>query len=959
MSLIALLVFLGCYLGVNSSYIVRFPKLGMGVLFPPYAVLAAALMLTTARHWWLYLLAGGLGMLAAHLQHGLVSYVALTEIANITRALVAAWGVRWICGRAGLFDTLPDTIAFLMFAVVLAPATGALVGAFSVTLRDPAANFAATWQAWLLSNMLGGATLLPLTLILLTRARQSLKNFSPARVIEAIVLTLAMFAVGARVFTIDHVESIAPASLYWPLPFLLWAAVRFGPGGTIAALSGLSALVIAGAIQGRGPFVSQSPAENLIQLQFFLIALCAPLLLLAVIVQQQAKTAAALLQTQSDYRNVVEDQTELICRFLPDGTLTFVNGAYCRYFNCTQEQLVGSQFWDFIPPESQKVTRDCLASISVQNAVAIVEHEVLVPGGALRWQHWTNRGLFDRFNQIIAFQSVGRDVTERKIAEEQHRQYEMEKEVAAVLKASEARFRQLADAMPQIVWTASADGSPEYFNQKGYALIGATEGPAGHQNWIDALHPEDRQPCLHRWYRCTATGQPFQMEFRIRQIREPAEYRWYLARALPVRNEAGKVLRWYGTCTDVHDHRMAEESLRISESRLREANRAKDHFLAALSHELRTPLTPVMLAAAAHIHDHGLSEELANDLHTIYVNTAMEVALIDDLLDLTRVGHGKIDLKKERIDVHAMLQQTATTCADESFQSKSLRISLELVATSHWVLADSTRLTQVFWNIIKNAVKFSNPGDIITIRTADGADKSLIIEFIDTGRGIEPADLPRIFDPFEQGNPQTTRTFGGLGLGLALSKSFVDLHGGRISATSPGRGHGATIRVELPALLSADLAPVPFLSTPQAAALLSPNQTAPAVQPAPRILVVEDHPHTADLLTRLLRSMGYQVHYARNIADALAAAAKIELDIVISDLGLPDGTGLELMAQLSRNDRLRGIALSGFGMVEDIQRSLAAGFVEHLVKPVQIERVQEAITRAMAMKNSPCPTPLG
>jgi PAS domain S-box-containing protein len=828
--LTTLLVLLGCYAGARADTFVAFPQVKAAVFFPPYAILTAALILTPARQWWVYVLAAAIGNFWPHLQlEGISSFVLEAEAANASRALICAWGVRWFVNRDDLFNTLWGMGVFIVFAILVGPAIGAVLGACVVVLHNPSADFQITGQAWLLSNMLTGMTLLPLILIILMRGRRWFDRVPMARMFEAVALCVSLLVVCGHIFTRSHDGNVIPASLYAPLPLLLWAALRFGSGGMIAALSALTTLTIAGTLTGRGPFVGQSPAENLIQLHFFLIALCVPLLLLAAIVQQYAGTAAALLESEANYRSVVEDQTELICRCLPGGTYIFVNGAYCRYFNRTADQLLGRAFWEFIPPEAQEAARAHFATITPDHPIGTIEHEVVAPGGEIRWQQWTNHGFFDEQGNVVGYQSVGRDVTERRLAEEEHRQLQTQKQVAAALRENQARLIE-------------------------------------------------------------------------------------------------------------------------SQARLREAISSKDRFLAALSHELRTPLTPVLLAAEAHRHDPGLPEELHRDLNTIYMNATMEVALIDDLLDLTRVGRGKIELKTMPLDVHALLEHAARTCSDETLINKALRISLELGATGHWVMGDPTRLSQVIWNIIKNAIKFSFPGGVITVRTTDVDEKTLAIEFIDTGYGIAPGDLSRIFDAFEQGGRDITRTFGGLGLGLSLCKAFVELHSGKISASSEGRGEGAAFRVEL---RSIDAPQRPRGFSLPIGANLAVNCEPLITRRGARILLVEDHELTAELLARLLRTSGHNVLNANTVATALETAARSKFDLVISDLGLPDGTGLELMAELARKHGLRGIALSGYGMAEDLRQSHAAGFVEHLVKPVSVEAVQAAISRALGRRDLP------
>ena len=414
----AALTFVGCSLGARAGTLMTFPGVGAAVLFPPYAVLAAALVLTPMRQWWLYVLAAAAGNFWPHLAHErLTSFVLSTECANVLRALIAAVGLRWFGESSKLFQTLKGTVVFLVFAVILGPAVGAVAGASAVIVRNPAANFAMVWQAWFLSNALTGLTLLPLILMICTGTLWRNLRRSPRWIVEGIGLSLAVLAVGAIVFTGTLTGRFVPASLYAPLPLLLWTAVRFRPGAMVTALAALTALSIAGALKGRGPFAGAAPADSLIQLQLFLIALCIPSLLLAAIVQQQAQMAEALGRSEANYRAVVEDQTELIRRFLPDGTLTFVNGAYCRYLHRTPEELLGRTFWEFIPPESHASIRASLASIVPNHPIATVEYKVATPCGELRFKQWTNHGFFDEQGRISDYQAIGRDVTERKVAE--------------------------------------------------------------------------------------------------------------------------------------------------------------------------------------------------------------------------------------------------------------------------------------------------------------------------------------------------------------------------------------------------------------------------------------------------------------------------------------------------------------------------------------------------------------
>ncbi|HKH43303.1 MAG TPA: ATP-binding protein [Thermoanaerobaculia bacterium] len=371
------------------------------------------------------------------------------------------------------------------------------------------------------------------------------------------------------------------------------------------------------------------------------------------------------------------------------------------------------------------------------------------------------------------------------------------------------------------------------------------------------------------------------------------------------------------------------------------ANAAKDQFLATLSHELRTPLAPVLAVVSALESDPRLRDLIGGALAVIRRNVELEARLIDDLLDLTRISRGKLELHVQPSDLRDALAHALQSCsAEEDASGKWIAVETELAAIDHTVCADVPRLTQVFWNLLKNAFKFTPDGGSIRVRTRNAGD-GIEVEFSDTGIGIGADLLPRIFDSFEQGERSITRRFGGLGLGLAISKALVELHKGRIAVSSDGEGRGATFTVWLPRA-------APRVIEDARTDSDTDGGRPDLRQGRPlRILLVEDHMDTAAALAELLDLMGHQVLVAHDVSSGLAAAATAlqgeGLDLVISDLGLPDASGLDLMRELSGRHGLRGIALSGYGTENDIRASREAGFALHLTKPVDLERLRAAL----------------
>jgi PAS domain S-box-containing protein len=389
-----------------------------------------------------------------------------------------------------------------------------------------------------------------------------------------------------------------------------------------------------------------------------------------------------------------------------------------------------------------------------------------------------------------------------------------------------------------------------------------------------------------------------------------------------------------GFCKLLHDgteRHLAAETLRTAKEEAERANQAKDRFLAVLSHELRTPLAPI--TTAVHVLEKAVQLEGRHRdlLPMIRRNVALEARLIDDLLDLTAIGAGKVSLHRERIDMH-QLTRAVLAMVDETLQEKQIRLELALDARQPHVDGDQARMQQVLWNIIRNAVKFTPRGGRIVIRS-DNAGGEFRLSCSDSGIGIAPEALPRIFSPFEQADSEVSRSYGGLGLGLAIAHGLMAQHGGRIAATSDGRGNGSSFTITLPC---AELAET----------VAAQQEQVPAASGRKRLLLVEDNEDAAAALAMCLEEYGYEVQHVSTCADALRTAESAPFDAVLTDLGLPDGSGVEIGRALA--PRLPVVALSGYGREQDRQRCAEAGFAAHLVKPADPAEVHSKLTEVLA-----------
>src|SRR5713101_1706210 len=397
-----------------------------------------------------------------------------------------------------------------------------------------------------------------------------------------------------------------------------------------------------------------------------------------------------------------------------------------------------------------------------------------------------------------------------------------------------------------------------------------------------------------------------------------------------LRDSAGKIRGYSKVTRDITDQIRSRE-VEAAKIAAEKANKAKDDFLAALSHELRTPLTPA-LASATFLADNAdkFPPEFAADVEIIKRNVRLQARLIDDLLDLTRVTRGKLDLQLEDVDAHVPVRD-AIEIANSSIAAKKITVSAHLNAEEHYIQADSIRIHQVFWNLINNAVKFTPPGGKIDIRSCNDDRGRFQFEITDNGIGIELERQAALFTPFEQADPSIRRQFGGLGLGLAISKRLVDLHGGAIEVQSRGRSFGSTFRVTLDAIAN------------RAEKRGVDSQAGRTSAKSLRILLVEDHGDTRHALSRLLTHFGHQISVADNTQSALKIMGSQEFDVVLSDIGPPDGSGYEVVSEAKRKQSVKAVALTGFGTEEDIRRGKEAGFDFHLVKPVDFHELRTVL----------------
>ncbi|MCY7385779.1 MAG: PAS domain S-box protein [Microcoleus sp. CAN_BIN18] len=508
------------------------------------------------------------------------------------------------------------------------------------------------------------------------------------------------------------------------------------------------------------------------------------------------------------------------------------------------------------------------------------------------------------------------------------------------LQESEDRFRALADNIAQLAWMTDATGWIFWYNQRWFDYTGTTLEEMQGWGWHQVHHPEHVDRVVEKFRRCMETGEAWEDTFPLRGT--DGSYRWFLSRAVPMRDEQSNVLRWCGTNTDITDRLNAEaerERLLALEKATREeaerANRVKDEFLAVLSHELRTPLNPI-LGWSKLLRSNSLTPEKQRyALETIERNAKLQTQLIEDLLDVSGILQGKVSLNIVPVDLAGAIGNAIETVR-LSAQVKSIQICTEFALDLGRVLGDGGRLQQVVWNLLSNAVKFTSPGGKIAVKL-DRIDNDAQITVTDTGKGIAADFLPCVFDYFRQADSTFTRKFGGLGLGLAIVRHLVELHGGTVKADSAGEGQGATFTVRIP-LMPVQPPTIPAQTAPEKSFNLS----------GIRVLVVDDDADARDLVVFLLEDCGATVTAVANAADALVALTVSVPDMLLSDIGMPDTDGYMLLRQVralppEQGGLVPAIALTAYAGEIDYQQALAVGFGRHISKPLDPDKFVQAM----------------
>ncbi|HEX6280578.1 MAG TPA: PAS domain S-box protein [Pyrinomonadaceae bacterium] len=537
--------------------------------------------------------------------------------------------------------------------------------------------------------------------------------------------------------------------------------------------------------------------------------------------------------------------------------------------------------------------------------------------GSVRWMEGRGQPFYNEEGEPVKIFGIGIDITDRKLAEAAHLE-------------NERSLEEMANAFPQLAWMADSDGYIFWYNQQWYDYTGTSLKQMEGWGWQSVHDPEILPEVLEKWKDSIVKGEAFEMEFPLR--RSDGQFQWFLTRATPFRDANGNITRWFGTNTNI-------EELWNIRRKSEEANRAKDEFLAVLSHELRAPLN-LMSGWVQILRDQDFdAETVRTGIDVIGRNIAAQEALIEDLLDVSRIVSGKVDLEFSELEFGSVVTAVIDALRTEA-KSKEIELNCFIDVSIGKIRGDEIRLTQVVSNILNNALKFSSAGSSITIELSQ-PDDYVRLSVKDEGVGISEEVLPFIFDRFRQADSTSKRTYGGLGLGLAIVERLVTLHGGKVRANSEGEGLGTEIVVEFPMLrVSKENSSVDRLSNEAVAVDAGPRLS------DMRVLVVDDDPDALELMHMFLKIEGADVVKAKSAKEALELLSAYSYDLLISDLGMPEMDGFELIRSIRTStppEHLPAIALTGFASEGDKTRLRSAGFQAHLPKPIEFADLMQRI----------------
>lgn len=938
---IAAAYFAAAELGLSMAY----AHANVSPVWPPTGVALAAVL------WLGYRVSPGvlLGALLANLATG-VSIATASGIAmgNTLEAVSAAFLIRRFIGPQSPFDRAQDVLKFVVIAGLLSTAVSATIGNLSLCLNGAASwsNFGPLWLTWWLGDGAGALVVAPL---LLTWIEKRYNHWPDRRLLEAVLLLFSL----STVATIIFIKGTNYPLEHLTIPVLLWAAFRFGQRGVATAITALLGIAVWGTTRGLGPFARESLNESLLLLQIFVAAVTVTALVLAAVVTERKRAEESLKESENRFRQLAENINDVFWMSDPHKPeILYVSPCYEKVWGRARASLYGQQasFLDAIHTDDRERV---LAALQKQGRGEDTDEEyrIVRPDGSICWVRDRGFPIKDASGKVYRVAGIAEDITDGKRAEQ-------------ALRASEERFSKAFNLNPQPMSIRTLDGriidvNDGFLRLTGYSreeVIGRTATD------LKLWSSNSDRTAVMRLLQERKTISDMEIIFRMKT----GEQRICLfsAEAITIAGEQYIL----AATNDITDRKRAEEERerllireqaarieaeqaqklsvellqreQVARAEAEVANRAKDQFLATISHELRTPLNAI-LGWAGMLRNGRLDKAAsAQALEIIERNAKAQTQLINDILDVSRIVTGKLRLEVRPVELSSVLQ-AAIDVISPAAGAKDIGLQVTLDPRAGPVSGDPDRLQQIVWNLLSNAVKFTARGGRVQVRL-ERLNSQVEIAVSDTGVGINADFLPYVFDSFRQADNSYTRSHSGLGLGLAIVRHLVELHGGTVEAFSQGEGKGATFEVRLP-LIAVDNPRRPatgevYFERRGAVTTGSDSESSLSLQGL-RLLVVDDDSDARSLLALMLGQCGAEVTTVATAAEAVAMLDQLKLDLLISDIEMPGEDGYSLISKVRSLDSKLGtpipsIALTAHARSEDRVRALAAGFQAHIAKPV-------------------------
>lgn len=920
--------FVGGILGKEASFFSG----NVALVWPPAGISLAAILLFGYRFW----PGVALGAILFSFMHGmpLGFFTFGTAVGNTVGALVCAFLLKKIIAFDNAMERTRDVTGYIGLACILGTSVNAMFNVVGLLYSGEK-----SWDSifplvleWWVPNALAALVVAP---FIVSWASKSSVRWDYKLIVEAVICAGGLIAGTMVSFNSWFVYGIQNYPLaYLPFPFLVWGALRFGQRGATTGTLVVSTLAIYSVLRGRGPFIATTEKESLMLIGSYVGILAVTNMLLAAVATERKRAERAVAENEKRFRAIVEDQTDLICRFKPDGLLTFVNEAYCRFHRNSREQLLGTNFLHNLSTEDVSIPLSYFGDLAPDQPAVSFDHRVSTPDAQVLWHQYTVRRLFGEHGDTFEFQAVIQDITHRKQSED-------------ALRHSERKYRSLVANIPDVVWTATEDRKLVYISSNVEKVLGYTAEELmqqGSEEWLARIHPDDAAKVGQAFELLFTADEIFDVEYRIR--RKDGEWIWIHDRALSTRL-GEEVMCADGILSDTTHRKTAEEALQQAKEAAETANRAKSQFLANMSHELRTPLNAII----------GFSEVLVdrmfgdlNPRQLKYCNNILTsgrhlLQLINDILDLSKVEAGRLELSFNPFEPAKALhdvQSIVKTLANR----KQINLQFDLPSLPP-LSADEAKFKQIMYNLLSNAIKFTpergrvsvtaatvKKADLDPVRCASvgACEGYLKVAVSDTGIGIKPEDQERIFIEFEQVDSSYARQQQGTGLGLALTRKLIDMHGGVIWVESE-EAKGSTFTFVLP--LQADRI----------------EAAAPPSSPADKsktVVIIDDDPIILAFLAETFMRKGFDVFPAENGQAGLQLATQHRPGCVILDLVMPEVNGFQVIEQLRANPDTKDTPVfiyTGADVTEE-QRRRWGGHVnafvsklEHRTLIAEVERV--------------------